>query len=128
MKKKDLEKLVGYRVCTYNFDKRRWVHHEDAKSITAAMRVIKSLMKDEGLEVKVKVEKLRLIDTLFVVRLYDSFDGWIDVSGPLTKDEAEKIKTEKSRTLPRGPYQARTYYDVFPANTRMLVTPEYLGR
>lgn len=37
------------------------------------------------------------MDSLFIVRLYDGMDNqWIDVSGPLPYDEANKIWREKT--------------------------------
>jgi hypothetical protein len=59
---------------------------------------------------------------LFVVRLYDGFDNqWIDVSKPMSKEDANKIWLEKTKG---GTKQARfsdiDYYSVFPADTKML--------
>jgi len=57
------------------------------------------------------------------------FDGWIDVSKALSKAKAEKLWNEKTQN---GRVQSRyadgDYYRIFPADTRMRVTPEYLGR
>jgi hypothetical protein len=66
---------------------------------------------------------------LFIVRLFDMFDGWIDVSEPLPKKEAEAIWNQKTENgTQKTKYADGDYYRVFPADTRMLVTPEYLGR
>lgn len=68
-------------------------------------------------------------DKLFVVRQWDMFDGWIDVSGPLSRAEADKLWNEKTANGTRmTKYADGDYYAVFPADTRMLYTPEFLGR
>lgn len=65
----------------------------------------------------------------FVVRLFDMFDGWINISGELTKSEADKLWMERtSGGKKHTSYSDGDYYMVFPADTRMLVTPESLGR
>lgn len=66
-------------------------------------------------------------DTLYVVRLWDGFDGeWMDVSGPLPKDEALKLAGDKNEARigagagnRHGNYSEIDYYKAFPANTRM---------
>jgi hypothetical protein len=68
-------------------------------------------------------------DELYIVRLFDMFDGWIDVSDPVTKVEAFRLWNEHTNNgTYRTKYEDGDYYAVFPANTRMLVTPESLGR
>lgn len=66
---------------------------------------------------------------LYVVRLFDMFDGWIDISKPLPKDEAEE---EYNKLTANGTqntkYSDGDYYAIFPSNTRMVFTPEFLGR
>jgi hypothetical protein len=65
----------------------------------------------------------------FVVRLYDMFDGWIDVTGPLSTEEAQKVWNEKTcGGTTKTRYSDGDYFKVFPADTKMLVTPEYRGR
>lgn len=65
----------------------------------------------------------------FIVRLWDMMDGWIDVHGPCSKEEAEKIWNEMTKNGTRNTkYADGDYYKVFPANTRMIYTPEFLGR
>jgi hypothetical protein len=66
---------------------------------------------------------------LFVVRLFDMFDGWIDITGAVTRAEADRILSEKTDGGKKNvSYGEGDYYRIFPANTRMLVTPEALGR
>lgn len=66
---------------------------------------------------------------LFVVRLYDMFDGWIDITGPLSKEEADKEWNKQTRNGSRNTkYADGDYYAVFPADTRMIHTPEFRGR
>jgi NDP-sugar pyrophosphorylase family protein len=59
---------------------------------------------------------------LFVVRLYDGFDRyWIDIGSPCNYEEAFAIWNEKTKNgTERTTYQDIDYYDIFPANTRML--------
>lgn len=65
----------------------------------------------------------------FVVRLWDMMDGWIDVTGPLSKEEADKKWNEETKNGTRNTrYEHGDYYMVFPADTRMIYTPEFLGR
>lgn len=69
------------------------------------------------------------MDNLFIVRLFDMFDGWMDVSEPLSKEEAEKMWNEKTNNgTENTQYSHGDYYKIFPANTRMIFTPEFLGR
>lgn len=119
----DLQKIVGYRI--YHKDGRNWKCVEDVKSITKALAFVKDGLRSNQ---ELRVKKLRLIDTLYVVRHYCSFDGWIDVSKPMPKKDAEKFKVERDAKLHRGPQYAQSYHDIFPANTQMLRTPESLGR
>lgn len=74
-------------------------------------------------------------DTEYVVRLYDMFDGWMDVSDPMDKESADRLCGDKNAGRSGkcagkriGAYNDGDYYAVFPANTRMLYTPESLGR
>lgn len=68
-------------------------------------------------------------NNLFVVRLYDMFDGWIDVTSPMSKEDAKK---EWDRLTSNGTrmtkYADGDYYAIFPSHTRMLHTPEFRGR
>jgi len=59
---------------------------------------------------------------LYVVRLYDGFDGvWVDVSKAVTKAEAEAILAkETGNGTHHTSYANIDYYKIFPANTRML--------
>lgn len=64
-----------------------------------------------------------------IVRLWDMFDGWIDVYGPCSPSEAEEYWNRKTRNgTVNTKYEDGDYYAIFDANTRMLFTPEYLGR
>lgn len=69
------------------------------------------------------------LEKLFIVRLFDMFDGWIDISKPVTKGEADKIWNESTENGTKNTkYADGDYYAIFPADTKMLVIPEYLGR
>lgn len=59
---------------------------------------------------------------LFIVRLYDGFDNqWIDVSEPVTKEEADKIWNERTKNGKGNiEFADIDYYAIFPAETKML--------
>lgn len=67
-------------------------------------------------------------DEKFVVRLWDYFDGWIDICGPRNKAEAQALFDEKTNN---GTVKAKEdfhggYYRIFPANTRMIWNSEVM--
>ena len=65
----------------------------------------------------------------FIVRLFDMFDGWMDITEPLSYKKAEKILNEKtSNGTHNTKYEDGDYYCIFPADTKMFYTPERLGR
>lgn len=66
---------------------------------------------------------------LYIVRCWDMFDGWFDITGEVSYDEAklEWDKLTKNGTV-KTKYSDGDYYRIFPADTRMIVTPEFLGR
>jgi len=65
----------------------------------------------------------------FTLRLFDMFDGWIDISSNLTKEEADAMWSERTKNGTQNTkFSDGDYYAIFPANTRMLMTPEFLGR
>ena len=69
------------------------------------------------------------MENKYIVRLFDMFDGWIDISGALSKEEAEEIWAKKTKNGTKNTkYEDGDYYAIFPANTRMRYTPETLGR
>ncbi len=66
---------------------------------------------------------------LKIVRLWDMFDGWIYITDPLPEEEALKVWNQKTGNGTHNTkYSDGDYYHIFPADTKMLVTPEYLGR
>lgn len=58
----------------------------------------------------------------FVVRLYDGFEhGWCDVSGPVDKEEAQRIWNEHtSNGTKMTKFADIDYYAIFPADTKMV--------
>lgn len=73
--------------------------------------------------------RIPVAPALKIVRLHDMMDGWIDITGPVTEEEAMRIWNEKTGNGTHNfQYDHGDYYDVFPADTSMLVTPEFLGR
>lgn len=66
---------------------------------------------------------------LHVVRLFDMFDGWVDVSEPLSLEAAQALWSEKTKGgTANTKFDDGDYYKVFPADTTMIMTPEFLGR
>lgn len=65
----------------------------------------------------------------YIVRLWDMFDGWVDVSGPISKEEANLLWNEKTGNGTHSTqYNDGDYYAIFPADTTMVFTPDFLGR
>lgn len=65
----------------------------------------------------------------YILRLWDMFDGWIDIKNDLTREEAMSMYAEKTCNGTRNTcYADGDYYKIFPADTRMIFTPEFLGR
>lgn len=66
---------------------------------------------------------------LYIVRLWDMFDGWMDLTDPISKEEADKLWNEKTENGTKNTkYDDGDYYKVFPSDTKMVMTPETLGR
>jgi len=61
-------------------------------------------------------------EELFVVRLYDGFDNiWMDVSEPVSEDEATRIWNEKTKNgTVSTKYEDIDYYHIYPSNTKMV--------
>jgi hypothetical protein len=61
-------------------------------------------------------------EELFIVRLYDGFDyQWIDVSEPVSKEDAQAIWNERTKNGTQNTnYSEIDYYAIFPADTKML--------
>ena len=65
----------------------------------------------------------------FIVRLFDMFDGWIDIQDNLSKEEADELLSKKTNNgTSKASYSDGDYYAIFPSNTVMWMTPERLGR
>lgn len=65
----------------------------------------------------------------YVVRLFDMFDGWIDISKAISKEEADALWNERTKNgTQKTKFADGDYYAIFPANTTMVFTPEFLGR
>ena len=58
----------------------------------------------------------------YIVRLYDGFDYvWMDISQPVSYDEALKIWNEETKGgTENTKYDDIDYYKIFPADTIML--------
>ncbi len=76
-------------------------------------------------ELENELEELRDLkqseSKFYVVRLYDGFDNmWMDVSKPVSKDEAQRIWDEKTDGGTRNTsYDDIDYYHIYPADTVM---------
>lgn len=67
--------------------------------------------------------------TKFIVRMWDMFDGWADITGPLTQAEADVVWNEKTNNGTRNTkYADGDYYAIYPADTKMIFTPKRMGR
>lgn len=68
----------------------------------------------------------------YVVRLWDMLDGWCCTEPNETGvpwEEAVKLWLGKTRGGTKNTkFDDLDYWDIFPAESRMVVTPEYLGR
>lgn len=66
----------------------------------------------------------------FTLRMYDYFDGWIDISSHASLEEANKAWSKETLNGTRyTEYKTNGYYfKVFPSDTKMLWTPDFLGR
>lgn len=65
----------------------------------------------------------------FVVRLYDRFDGWIDVASGLSWEDAlTRWNEETENGTKMTKFEDGDYWAIYPADTRMAMTPERLGR
>jgi hypothetical protein len=64
----------------------------------------------------------------FVVRLYDGFDNvWMDISKPVSKEEADKIFADETDNGTKNTkYDNIDYYAIFPADTKMLYSSDRL--
>lgn len=64
-----------------------------------------------------------------VLRLFDMFDGWLDVYGPAPFEEClEKYNKKTANGTKNTGYGNGDYWAIYPAGTQMLYTPELLGR
>ena len=65
----------------------------------------------------------------YVLRLWDMFDGWLDIEDNLTREKADKLWNKKTNNGTKNTnYDDGDYWCIFPSDTKMLITPERLGR
>jgi hypothetical protein len=68
-------------------------------------------------------------DGKYILRLWDMFDGWLDIASNLTAEQAiARWEQETKGGTERVCYADGDYWDIFPSGTRMFVTPQSLGR
>ena len=76
-----------------------------------------------------KIPKNGDYDGKHVVRLWDMFDGWMDISEPIGWGEALAMWNDHTDDGSKNTsYGDGDYYDIYPADTKMLMTPESMGR
>jgi hypothetical protein len=65
---------------------------------------------------------------LYIVRLYDGFDHeWIDITKPITEEEALKVWNEKTKNgTEKTCFNDIDYYDIFPSDVKMLFSEDLL--
>jgi hypothetical protein len=65
---------------------------------------------------------------LYVVRQYDGFDNeWIDITGPVSHEEAQRVWDEKTEEGTKNTtYNDIDYYKIFPADTKMVYSAHNL--
>jgi hypothetical protein len=81
------------------------------------------------MSIKKHKNKVKPKSTKKIVRLFDMFDGWIDITGPVTEKYALKIWNQKTNNgTQKTCYGDGDYYRIFDADTKMIVTPEFLDR
>lgn len=65
---------------------------------------------------------------LWIVRMFDYYDGWIDISSPCRKATAEKKLAELTKNgTEHFQYKSNShYYSMFPADTQMVFRSEIM--
>lgn len=66
-----------------------------------------------------------MTEPLYIVRLWDGFDGeWMDIGEPMPRAAAEKSAGDKNEAMPGGKrdrgYSDIDYYAAFPVDTKMV--------
>lgn len=63
---------------------------------------------------------------LFIVRIWDGMDGaWYDVTGPVSRDEAQAIWNERTNFgTEKISFDEIDYFKIFPADTHMFFNPQ----
>jgi hypothetical protein len=74
-------------------------------------------------------DKEKQMNEKFIVRLFDWYDGWIDVSEALSKEDADILWNEKTSngTINHQYTTGGIYYHVFPSDTKMMYTSEKIN-
>lgn len=67
----------------------------------------------------------------YVVRCWDYYDGWYNITGELSAEEAKihwnKLTSNGTKNFSSKDYHT-FYYDIFPADTEMLWSSEWMDR
>lgn len=66
---------------------------------------------------------------LWILRGFDMFDGWYDITKPISRAKAEEELNRRTKDGTKNTcFNDGDYYKIFPADTKMIYTPEFLGR
>jgi hypothetical protein len=97
------------------------------KSHLAAARELRDLFRDyidrsEGRKAVDKQPRQESENGLYTMRVYDGFDNhWVDCLTGVSLEEAQAYWNEKTkRGTEKTDFNDIDYYDIFPAETRML--------
>ena len=75
------------------------------------------------------MKKSKKQEQKWIVRLFDMFDVWIDISEPISREKADEMWNQKTKNgTQKTKYADGDYFAIFPADTKMMMTPEFLGR
>ena len=66
----------------------------------------------------------------YVVRCFDYFDGWFDVTGPVSREGADRELSARTQGGTEHTHytQGGHYYQIFPANTSMVYRAEVMDK
>ena len=105
-----------------------FAHGFAQKVVEEALMLLDGPRDDDGWpSSKPRPEEIHSDCDLFTVRMYDQYDGWFDVLKDVTASEArERWMKETANGTRNTLYAHVTYYEIFPAGTRMVFTPDVM--
>jgi hypothetical protein len=105
-------------------DHRRFAYYQEVEKLST--KSIQDCLNSLNKFSSIMHEKNR--EDKFTVRLWDMHDGWIDLHDAIavSKEEADKIWNRETKNGTRNTcYSDGDYYKIFPADTKMIYTPDY---